>query len=161
MEEGGQEAKAVWDCGSPLYDSYELASIGHLIERHLMALPSLGGSKRFLSTQHSHASSVIPISALSTSNFRSTRKARGTSLVVFFTQLFRKKMWKRKEEENKEKPKYMADAESTSVRNKEKDRATEVQRRRKKMSKAKRKALQQGRACGSKKELWVLGTGES
>ncbi|KAJ0054179.1 hypothetical protein Pint_00551 [Pistacia integerrima] len=37
---------AIWDCGSPLYDSYELVSLTHLIERHLMALPSLGGSKR-------------------------------------------------------------------------------------------------------------------
>ncbi|CAN1793785.1 hypothetical protein LINPERHAP1_LOCUS20113 [Linum perenne] len=25
-----------WDLGSPLYDSHELASISHLIERHLM-----------------------------------------------------------------------------------------------------------------------------
>ncbi|CAN1778528.1 hypothetical protein LINPERHAP1_LOCUS14413 [Linum perenne] len=30
----------VWDCGSPLYDSYEIASVGHLIERHTMSLPS-------------------------------------------------------------------------------------------------------------------------
>ncbi|CAO2835516.1 unnamed protein product [Amaranthus hypochondriacus] len=37
----------VWDCGSPLYDSYELASVSHLIERHLMILPSINGSKRF------------------------------------------------------------------------------------------------------------------
>ncbi|KAK8475048.1 hypothetical protein V6N13_020791 [Hibiscus sabdariffa] len=30
---------AIWDCGSPLYDSYELASLSHLIDRHLMKLP--------------------------------------------------------------------------------------------------------------------------
>ncbi|KAJ4728154.1 ATP-dependent DNA helicase mph1 [Melia azedarach] len=40
---------SVWDCGSPLYDSYELVSVNHLIERHLMAIPSLGGSKRIAS----------------------------------------------------------------------------------------------------------------
>lgn len=28
--------KRVWDCGSPLYDSHELASLGHLIERRTM-----------------------------------------------------------------------------------------------------------------------------
>ncbi|KAM7275373.1 hypothetical protein ACFE04_017239 [Oxalis oulophora] len=46
----GEEA-AVWDCGSPLYDSYELVSLNYIIERHLMALPTsniLGGSKRVM-----------------------------------------------------------------------------------------------------------------
>ncbi|EEF51318.1 hypothetical protein RCOM_1691130 [Ricinus communis] len=50
-EEKKKEAEAaniVWDCGSPLYDSYEIASVGHVIERHMMALPSSCGSKRFI-----------------------------------------------------------------------------------------------------------------
>ena len=43
---------AVWDCGSPLYDSYELVSLTHLIERHFMVFPMfLGGSKRFVASQ--------------------------------------------------------------------------------------------------------------
>jgi hypothetical protein len=29
----------IWDCGSPLYDSFELASLSNSLERHLMALP--------------------------------------------------------------------------------------------------------------------------
>ncbi|KZV31519.1 hypothetical protein F511_07370 [Dorcoceras hygrometricum] len=30
----------VWDCGSPLYDSYELAELMNIIERHVtMSLP--------------------------------------------------------------------------------------------------------------------------
>ncbi|KAK4728845.1 hypothetical protein R3W88_021833 [Solanum pinnatisectum] len=29
----------IWDCGSPLYDSYELVSLVHLIERNTMILP--------------------------------------------------------------------------------------------------------------------------
>ena len=29
----------VWDCGSPLYDAYELVSIANIIERHMMLLP--------------------------------------------------------------------------------------------------------------------------
>lgn len=45
----------VWDCGSPLYDSYELAALTHLIERHMMALPSsLGGSKRSRLSHRNH-----------------------------------------------------------------------------------------------------------
>ncbi|CAI0403135.1 unnamed protein product [Linum tenue] len=42
-------AAELWDLGSPLYDSHEVVSVIHLIDRHLMALPSsLGndGSKR-------------------------------------------------------------------------------------------------------------------
>ncbi|KAK2664243.1 hypothetical protein Ddye_002817 [Dipteronia dyeriana] len=41
----------VWDCGSPLYDSYEIASFGHLIDRKMMAMalpPSPTGSNRFM-----------------------------------------------------------------------------------------------------------------
>ena len=41
-KEDEEEEKEIWDCGSPLYDSYELASLSHIIDRHLMALPHLG-----------------------------------------------------------------------------------------------------------------------
>ncbi|EOA26166.1 hypothetical protein CARUB_v10019604mg [Capsella rubella] len=36
--------RILWDCGSPLYDSYELVSLTHIIERHFMSLPSLAGT---------------------------------------------------------------------------------------------------------------------
>jgi hypothetical protein len=35
---------ATWDCGSPLYDSFELASLHHVLERHLMVLPFPGAA---------------------------------------------------------------------------------------------------------------------
>ncbi|PKI51587.1 hypothetical protein CRG98_028011 [Punica granatum] len=38
----------VWDCGSPLYDSYELAAVNHLLERHMMILPPSCGSRRIV-----------------------------------------------------------------------------------------------------------------
>lgn len=38
-EEGGRSRPRIWDCGSPLYDSYELASVGRLLEQHTVALP--------------------------------------------------------------------------------------------------------------------------
>uniref|UniRef100_M1AWS0 Uncharacterized protein n=1 Tax=Solanum tuberosum TaxID=4113 RepID=M1AWS0_SOLTU len=45
-KKGGNTDKAssstssiIWDCGSPLYDSYELVSLVHLIERNTMILP--------------------------------------------------------------------------------------------------------------------------
>lgn len=51
-------ALSIWDCGSPLYDSYELVSFSHVIDRHLMALPHLGGSKHFIS-RFSHANNAV------------------------------------------------------------------------------------------------------
>lgn len=45
-EEDDEDATKMWDCGSPLYDSYELASLGHVLDRHTMALPAVGGSRR-------------------------------------------------------------------------------------------------------------------
>lgn len=45
-EEEEQTGFGIWDCGSPLYDSHELASLSHVIERHMMVLPSLEGSKQ-------------------------------------------------------------------------------------------------------------------
>lgn len=38
-EEGGRSRPRIWDCGSPLYDSYELASVCRLLEQHTRALP--------------------------------------------------------------------------------------------------------------------------
>ncbi|KAJ6390613.1 hypothetical protein OIU77_024762 [Salix suchowensis] len=47
-EEDDEKALAIWDLDSSLYDSHELVSLTHLIERHLMTLPSLGGVKKTL-----------------------------------------------------------------------------------------------------------------
>jgi len=44
--EAGRAAVNVWDCGSPLYDSYEIASLGHVIDRHSLALPTPFGSRK-------------------------------------------------------------------------------------------------------------------
>ncbi|KAL7121525.1 hypothetical protein ACP275_02G187200 [Erythranthe tilingii] len=40
-----EEIIRVWDCGSPLYDSYEVVAISNLIERHFMKQPYLSGSR--------------------------------------------------------------------------------------------------------------------
>ncbi|KAM7476504.1 hypothetical protein LguiB_023747 [Lonicera macranthoides] len=62
QEEKGEELEGIskWDCGSPLYDSYELVTLSHHIDKHLMTLPNLG------TTQVSdHASSVVPSATVS------------------------------------------------------------------------------------------------
>nr|GEW05942.1 hypothetical protein [Tanacetum cinerariifolium] len=38
-EQEDRLASKIWDCGSPLYDSYELASITNVLDRHLMKFP--------------------------------------------------------------------------------------------------------------------------
>ncbi|CAH8330765.1 unnamed protein product [Eruca vesicaria subsp. sativa] len=43
--------RILWDCGSPLYDSYELVSLTHIIERHFMYLPSLSGARKVCSSR--------------------------------------------------------------------------------------------------------------
>ncbi|MBA0560048.1 hypothetical protein Golob_016974 [Gossypium lobatum] len=52
---------ATWDCGSRLYDSYELVSLSHVIDRHLMELPYSDGSKRPM-TGISHPTDFTPVS---------------------------------------------------------------------------------------------------
>ncbi|XWS76902.1 hypothetical protein CRYUN_Cryun01aG0217800 [Craigia yunnanensis] len=82
---------AIWDCGSPLYDSYELVSLSHLIERHQMKLPSLGGSKR-LTTRFSFLSDVTPATiADSTSN---ARAKESSSLMSSLEDFLGSKLWK-------------------------------------------------------------------
>ncbi|KAK2406880.1 hypothetical protein QL285_042557 [Trifolium repens] len=47
----GKDTRAIfpiWDCGSPLYDSCELVTFSHIIERHMMECPYLGGSKQII-----------------------------------------------------------------------------------------------------------------
>ncbi|KAL8028129.1 hypothetical protein ABFX02_14G139200 [Erythranthe guttata] len=50
-EEEEEARKKIWDCGSPLYDSYELVAINSVIERHFMIFPYLGGSRK-VTAQH-------------------------------------------------------------------------------------------------------------
>ncbi|MCL7037045.1 hypothetical protein MKW94_009246 [Papaver nudicaule] len=52
----------VWDCGSPLYDSYELVSLTHVIERNIMLLPFsvIRSSKKFtISSRISSAKDLV------------------------------------------------------------------------------------------------------
>lgn len=105
-EEKGLEV-AIWDCGSPLYDSYELVSLTRLIERHLMILPSLGGSRRFNFTRSSRPVDVGPPMRLDSGI--STKVTKGSSsMVASLSEFMEKKMWKGKVfGERKEKSKKM------------------------------------------------------
>ncbi|OVA00847.1 hypothetical protein BVC80_1075g19 [Macleaya cordata] len=63
QEEGNEEQEeeediSVWDCGSPLYDSFELVSLNNLIDRNLAALPFSVGSKRLSDGSDSIRSSL-------------------------------------------------------------------------------------------------------
>ncbi|OMO64329.1 hypothetical protein CCACVL1_21849 [Corchorus capsularis] len=104
-------AFAIWDCGSPLYDSYELASLSHLIERHLMKLPpSLGGSKRLTARFSHHPFDVTPATAtisVSTSKTRA-KESSSSSLISSFGEFLGSKFWKRRRfGTSKDKPKRL------------------------------------------------------
>ena len=64
----------MWDCGSHLYDSYELVSISSLIDRHMMAFPFVGGSKPIIAKFY-HPHEVKP---------KFARRSRGASMAIGF-----------------------------------------------------------------------------
>lgn len=87
MKKDEEEERRIWDCGSPLYDSFEVATVGHLIDRHALALVSPGGSMRFPAT----------VSKVSLSGQRSSsEKMIMGSGVGAVSKLLRMKLWKRK-----------------------------------------------------------------
>jgi len=91
-EEGGDRDLAIWDCGSPLYDSHELVSLSHIIDRHLMAVPHVGGSKRLIPRFHRANNVVTPM----VSN-PSRGNSKGSAMVVSVKEFdARKKRKKRK-----------------------------------------------------------------
>lgn len=72
-EEKEGKSRGVWDCGSPLYDSYELVSLSSIIERHIMKVPSLGRSKRVTAGAATNQSSQPwPVVISASSRSRST-----------------------------------------------------------------------------------------
>lgn len=113
-DDGDDDEEAIphiWDCGSPLYDSYELVSLSHVIDRHIMVLPSLSGSRQGRSSRFSHAPNhVIPSlfsPSTATEEAAASKKPRRSSvLVTFLCKLMERSTWKRRIwGQMKEKPK--------------------------------------------------------
>jgi hypothetical protein len=92
-EEEGDRGLAIWDCGSPLYDSYELVALSHIIDRHLMALPHVSRSKRLIAP-FPHANNVVVTSMASSPPGGSFRGSAMVGRVKEFDVI--RKMWKRK-----------------------------------------------------------------
>ncbi|XP_047167935.1 uncharacterized protein LOC124836776 [Vigna umbellata] len=93
-EENEEEEKtmAIWDCGSPLYDSYELVSLDHIIDRHLMAFPSSNGSSKHIITRfthHHHHHDRVP------------QKSKGSVIITGMNKIS-VKMLKKKRKNNEE-----------------------------------------------------------
>ena len=82
-EAGG--ASPIWDCGSPLYDSYELVTLSHMIERHMVVWPHLGGSKKIITPLSDPHEVMI-----------STENAKGSSKLTSLSEFLGKIMGKRK-----------------------------------------------------------------
>ncbi|XVE77253.1 hypothetical protein DITRI_Ditri13aG0047300 [Diplodiscus trichospermus] len=105
---GDAAAFAIWDCGSPLYDSYELVSLCHLIERHLMKLPSLGCSKRLTSGRFSHPSDVTLATTTADPTSIAARAKEPSSLMHSLGEFLGRKLWKRRRfGQRRDKPKKL------------------------------------------------------
>ncbi|KAI3859687.1 hypothetical protein MKX03_031201 [Papaver bracteatum] len=79
-----EDEEEVWDCGSTLYDSFELVSLTHVIERNMMVLPFsiIRPSKRFTaSSRFSSAKDLI-------ANPGSTSTSRDNSFKMSSSVLF-------------------------------------------------------------------------
>ncbi|KAK9275253.1 hypothetical protein L1049_022515 [Liquidambar formosana] len=81
-----EEAVIIWDCGSPLYDSFEIASLGHVIERHMMALPSPSGTK----------TSTVRSTMSGTGDGCLSAKIEGFHGVGNLNKFVKRNLWKRK-----------------------------------------------------------------
>lgn len=92
-----EEAFDIWDCGSPLYDSYELVSVSHQTERHLMTLPSLDGPNR-QTTRFGHRPDVTISDATSNDG----RAKDCSSLRKRLREFLGSKFWKRRKVWTKE-----------------------------------------------------------
>lgn len=80
-------ASKIWDCGSPLYDSYELVSIAHVLDMHQMIFPyAINRSTRLVI----HPSSYSPSSSVpqSLTMSHSSRRMNNCSFMPSF------KLWK-------------------------------------------------------------------
>ncbi|KAL2468801.1 uncharacterized protein Fot_50377 [Forsythia ovata] len=93
VEKKEEKTLKLWDCGSPLYDSHEVASISHVIERHFMVFPYLNGSRNV------KESSLISSIQSESINAASSRKVRGFSVVKFLKDLLEGNLWKRKKKD--------------------------------------------------------------
>ncbi|KAK4415864.1 hypothetical protein Salat_2693800 [Sesamum alatum] len=94
------EALKIWDCGSPLYDSYELVAVSNVIERHLMELPYLNaGSSRKMANERGISPSLMSLPVKPAANGLASKNGRKLSVLSFLSGL----VWKRKMEGKKQK----------------------------------------------------------
>ncbi|CAA2951659.1 uncharacterized protein LOC111410948 [Olea europaea var. sylvestris] len=122
---GGEEKERtlkVWDCGSPLYDSYELVSVSHVIERHFMVFPYLTKSRNVKKSSPVSSSPVLLESNKSAGSTQVTQiyhKVRGFALVNFLFDLVDGNLWKKQqhdgETKKKSKPKKLKNGVSQSI----------------------------------------------
>ncbi|KAJ0758784.1 hypothetical protein HanPSC8_Chr04g0176021 [Helianthus annuus] len=88
----------IWDCGSPLYDSYELVSIANVLDRHLMKFPNVINRSTTATRSITHPTSYssmfsVPVTPMA------TRRPRKMSKCIFVPSF---KLWKMKKNDASE-----------------------------------------------------------
>lgn len=69
-----------WDCGSPLYDAFELASVHRVLDNHLMALPFARPPRRPCDDDDDVA--VLAVGVARRATARSRRRRRRSAMGV-------------------------------------------------------------------------------
>ncbi|KAI3422983.1 zinc_ribbon_12 domain-containing protein [Psidium guajava] len=88
LEEEEGEPENVWDCGSPLYDSYELASLGHLLDRNTMALSESSPESELSPSTVNTDGSGSAMKAEASCKQRSSAKSSGKKVARMFRSGF-------------------------------------------------------------------------
>ncbi|KAL3615700.1 hypothetical protein CASFOL_041361 [Castilleja foliolosa] len=87
-----EEAMRIWDCGSPLYDSYELVALTNIIERKFMIFPNyLSGSRKAAAFPPPPPKLVADEAATAMKRRRKKKKEIGMSKLFFYV----KSLWKK------------------------------------------------------------------
>ncbi|KAL0373780.1 UNVERIFIED_CONTAM: hypothetical protein Sradi_3293700 [Sesamum radiatum] len=101
-EADDEEALKIWDCGSPLYDSYELVAVSNVIERHLMELPYLNRNRSSRKVANQRGSLMLsPVKPAADGT--GSKNWSKFSVLSFLSGLVEGHVWKRKMEGKKQK----------------------------------------------------------
>ncbi|KAH0460103.1 hypothetical protein IEQ34_010766 [Dendrobium chrysotoxum] len=80
----------MWDCGSPLYDSFELSSLFHIIDKHMMKLPFLlsrSSPEREGRVEMTEVTDVVAVRRLKMKKEKRSKRRRAVGLRAIFSAI--------------------------------------------------------------------------
>ncbi|KAH0460375.1 hypothetical protein IEQ34_011038 [Dendrobium chrysotoxum] len=90
IEDGEFSLFSMWDCGSPLYDSFELSSLFHIIDKHMMKLPFLlsrSSPEREGRVEMTEVTDVVAVRRLKMKKEKRSKRRRAVGLRAIFSAI--------------------------------------------------------------------------